>query len=60
MRKVKPHSDYPVEAGSALSGTLQTANIGLEKIIRKLVANPNIRYLVLGGPESDGHRTGGV
>ncbi len=47
-----------VEAGAALSGTLQTANIGIEKIICNVVANPNIRYLVLGGPESEGHRTG--
>jgi len=47
-----------VEAGAALSGTLQTANIGLEKIICNVVANPNIRYLILGGPESEGHKTG--
>ncbi len=47
-----------VETGAALSGTLQTANIGIEKIICNIVANPNIRYLVLGGPESEGHRTG--
>ena len=47
-----------VEAGAALSGTLQTANIGIEKIICNIVANPNIRYLILGGPESEGHRTG--
>jgi tetrahydromethanopterin S-methyltransferase subunit A len=47
-----------VEAGAALSGTLQTANIGIEKLICNVVANPNIRYLILGGPESEGHRTG--
>ncbi|WP_321506638.1 tetrahydromethanopterin S-methyltransferase subunit A [uncultured Methanoregula sp.] len=47
-----------VETGAALSGTLQTANIGIEKIICNVVANPNIRYLILGGPESEGHRTG--
>ena len=47
-----------VEAGAALSGTLQTANIGIEKIICNVVANPNIRYLILGGPESEGHKTG--
>jgi tetrahydromethanopterin S-methyltransferase subunit A len=46
------------ESGAALAGTLQTENIGLEKIICNIVANPNIRYLVLGGPESDGHLTG--
>jgi tetrahydromethanopterin S-methyltransferase subunit A len=47
-----------VESGAALSGTLQTANIGIEKIICNIVANPNIRFLVLGGPESEGHKTG--
>ncbi len=46
------------EAGAALSGTLQTENIGLEKVICNIVSNPNIRYLVLGGPESPGHLTG--
>ncbi|OPX64807.1 tetrahydromethanopterin S-methyltransferase subunit A [Methanoregula sp. PtaB.Bin085] len=47
-----------VEGGAALSGTLQTANIGIEKVICNIVANPNIRYLILGGPESAGHKTG--
>jgi tetrahydromethanopterin S-methyltransferase subunit A len=47
-----------VESGAALSGTVQTANIGFEKIICNIVANPNIRYIILGGPESEGHRTG--
>jgi tetrahydromethanopterin S-methyltransferase subunit A len=47
-----------LETGAALSGTVQTENIGFEKIICNIVANPNIRYLVLGGPESEGHQTG--
>jgi tetrahydromethanopterin S-methyltransferase subunit A len=47
-----------VESGAALSGTIQTPNIGFEKMICNIVANPNIRYLILGGPESDGHLTG--
>src|SRR5512143_2458466 len=47
-----------VESGAALSGTIQTPNIGIEKMICNLVANPNIRYLILGGPESAGHATG--
>ena len=46
------------ESGAALSGTLQTENIGLEKVICNVVANPNLRYFILGGPESDGHLTG--
>lgn len=47
-----------VETGAALSGTVQTPNIGFEKMICNIVGNPNIRYLILGGPESDGHQTG--
>lgn len=46
------------ESGAALAGTLQTENIGLEKMIANLVANPNIRYLIVAGPESPGHLTG--
>ena len=47
-----------IESGAALSGTVQTENIGFEKIVCNVVANPNIRYLVVGGPESEGHLTG--
>lgn len=47
-----------IETGAALSGTVQTENIGFEKMICNLTANPNIRYLILGGPESQGHLTG--
>ena len=47
-----------VESGAALAGTLQTENIGLEKVICNLVSNPNIRYLVVFGPESPGHLVG--
>ncbi len=47
-----------IESGAALSGTVQTENIGFEKIVCNIVANPNIRYLIVGGPESPGHLTG--
>ena len=47
-----------VEAGAALSGTIQTENIGVEKMICNIIGNPNIRYLILTGPESPGHSTG--
>lgn len=47
-----------IESGAALSGTVQTENIGFEKILCNVVANPNIRYLIIGGPESEGHLTG--
>ncbi|MEM3012626.1 MAG: tetrahydromethanopterin S-methyltransferase subunit A [Candidatus Hadarchaeales archaeon] len=44
-----------VEAGAALAGTLQTENIGIEKLVANVVANPNLRYLVLCWRESQGH-----
>jgi tetrahydromethanopterin S-methyltransferase subunit A len=47
-----------LESGAALSGTIQTENIGIEKLICNVVANPNVRYLVIFGPESPGHQTG--
>jgi len=47
-----------IETGAALAGTIQTENIGIEKIICNVVANPNIRYLIICGPESPGHLVG--
>jgi tetrahydromethanopterin S-methyltransferase subunit A len=47
-----------VETGAALAGTLQTENVGLEKVICNVVSNPNIRFLVVCGPESPGHLVG--
>lgn len=47
-----------IESGAALAGTLQTENIGLEKLVANVVANPNIRYIVLCWRESQGHLPG--
>ena len=47
-----------IETGAALAGTLQTENIGIEKIIANIASNPNVRYLVLCGKEVEGHNTG--
>ncbi len=46
------------DSGAALSGMVQTENIGLEKMVCNIVANPNIRYIVLCGRESSGHLPG--
>jgi len=46
------------ESGAALAGTLQTENVGLEKVICNVVANPNIRFLIVCGPETPGHLVG--
>ena len=50
--------EVAIESGAALAGTLQTENIGLEKVVSNVVANPNIRYIVLCWRESQGHLTG--
>jgi len=47
-----------LESGAALSGTLQTENVGLEKVICNVIANLNIRYVIVCGPESPGHLVG--
>jgi tetrahydromethanopterin S-methyltransferase subunit A len=46
-----------VDSGAALSGMLQTENIGLEKLICNILANPNIRYMVLCGRRVPGTPT---
>ncbi len=55
---LKDLSKIAIETGAALAGFLQTENVGIEKIICNVVANPNIRYLVLCGVESAGHHPG--
>ena len=36
----------------AIIGTLQTENLGIERMIRNVLANPNIRFLVVCGTDS--------
>ncbi|MCW4032264.1 MAG: tetrahydromethanopterin S-methyltransferase subunit A [Candidatus Bathyarchaeota archaeon] len=55
---LKELAKVSVESGAALAGFLQTENLGIEKIICNIVANPNIRYIVLCGIESAGHHPG--
>ncbi|MDO8524183.1 MAG: dCTP deaminase [bacterium] len=39
----------------AICGKCVTENIGIEKIIQNVIANPNIRFLILCGKPSKGH-----
>ncbi len=50
--------DAPIKAGAAISGPLHTENLGIEKVVANLVANPNIRFLIVCGSEVQGHITG--
>jgi tetrahydromethanopterin S-methyltransferase subunit A len=47
-----------VKGDFALNGSCKTENIGIERVIVNVVANPNIRFLILAGPEVPGHLTG--
>jgi tetrahydromethanopterin S-methyltransferase subunit A len=40
----------------AIAGRCDTENIGIEKVVLNLLANSNIRWLVLCGVEAQGHR----
>ena len=39
-----------IESGAALSGTVQTPNIGLEKIVCNIIANPNCSTIQIALP----------
>ena len=42
----------------AICGKVFTENIGIEKVLKNVLANPHIRFLVLCGREAQGHQTG--
>ncbi len=46
------------EPGIAISGRCDTENIGVEKVVLNVLANSNIRWLILCGNEAEGHRPG--
>ena len=40
--------------GLAMAGTLLTENLGIERLIRNVIANPRIRFVVVAGADSPG------
>lgn len=44
--------------GVALVGMLTTENLGIERLVRNIVASPRISWLLLCGTDSKGHRAG--
>jgi tetrahydromethanopterin S-methyltransferase subunit A len=46
------------DAGAALCGSCKTENLGLEKVIANVIANPNIRFIMFCGTEVKGHLSG--
>ncbi len=45
-------------AGLAITGKTETENIGVEKVVKNLIANPALRFLIVAGNESQGHQSG--
>ena len=44
--------------GLCIVGKVETENIGIEKIIKNVISNPAIRYLICAGHEPPKHLTG--
>lgn len=44
--------------GLCIVGKTETENIGIEKVIKNIITNPHIKYLIVTGMESNGHETG--
>ncbi len=44
--------------GLAIVGKTETENIGLDKVIKNVIANAALRFLIVAGNESQGHRSG--
>jgi len=45
-------------AGLAIVGKTETESIGLDKVIKNVITNPVLRFLIVAGHESEGHRSG--
>ena len=46
--------------GLCIIGKTETENIGIDKVIKNTITNPNIRFLLLAGKDPEGHRSGGT
>jgi tetrahydromethanopterin S-methyltransferase subunit A len=46
--------------GLCIVGKTETENIGVEKVIKNIITNPTIRFLLLVGRDPEGHRSGGT
>jgi tetrahydromethanopterin S-methyltransferase subunit A len=44
--------------GLAIVGKTETENIGLDKVIKNVITNPALRFLIVAGCEAEGHRSG--
>ncbi len=51
IAKMKPN-------GLCIIGKTETENIGIDKIVKNIVANPLIRFLIVAGKDPQGHQSG--
>ena len=51
LAKLKP-------AGLCIVGKTETENIGIDKIVKNIVSNPAINFLILTGKDTEGHQSG--
>lgn len=51
IAKIKPE-------GLCIIGKTETENIGIDKLVKNIITNPAIRYLILAGEEAPGHKSG--
>lgn len=54
----KDFSQQLCDDDCSICGKVFTENIGIEKVVKNIVANRNIRFLILSGQEAKGHQTG--
>jgi tetrahydromethanopterin S-methyltransferase subunit A len=54
----KHFSDALCDDACAICGKVFTENIGIEKVVKNIIANRHIRFLILCGMEAKGHQTG--
>lgn len=45
-------------AGLCIVGKTETENIGIDKIVKNIIANPAIRFLIIAGKDTEGHQSG--
>jgi tetrahydromethanopterin S-methyltransferase subunit A len=45
-------------AGLAIVGKTKTESIGLDKVIKNVITNPALRFLIVAGHDPEGHRSG--
>lgn len=51
LAKLKP-------GGLCITGKTETENIGIDKIVKNVITNPAIKFLIIAGKDPEGHKSG--